>query len=122
MNTRTITLAAAIAASALLLSPPAASTALGLASLRPAAVDPQRADQDHAFSVNGRIESVDYTSNTIVLRTKNGQQITIALTPTTSVEESGQVGSIADLRPGVHVKVRGSVRDGAMVAESIVVK
>ena len=74
-----------------------------------------------AFSVGGRIESVNYTSNVIVIQAKRGST-SITLTPTTSVELGGQQGSIADLRPGMHVRVRGSIIGGVMTAESIVVR
>lgn len=73
-----------------------------------------------AFSVNGRIESVDYTSNVIVVQSKHNST-SIVLTPTTSVELSGQQGGISDLRPGMHVRIRGTVIGGVMTAESIVV-
>lgn len=74
-----------------------------------------------AFSVNGRIESVNYTANVIVIQAKHGST-SITLTPTTSVELGGQQGSIADLRRGMHVRVRGSIVDGVMTAESIVIR
>ncbi|HYK52248.1 MAG TPA: DUF5666 domain-containing protein, partial [Candidatus Eremiobacteraceae bacterium] len=75
-----------------------------------------------AFSVSGRIDSVNYTANVIVVRAKHGST-SITLTPTTSVElGGGQQGSIADLRPGMHVRVRGSIVGGVMTAESIVVR
>ena len=73
-----------------------------------------------AFSVNGRISSVDYTSNVIVVQSKHNST-SIVLTPTTSVELSGQQGGISDLRPGMHVRIRGTVIGGVMTAESIVV-
>ena len=74
-----------------------------------------------AFSLNGRIESVNYTANVIVIQGKHGST-SITLTPTTSVELGGQQGSIADLRPGMHVRVRGSIIGGVMTAESIVIR
>ena len=86
------------------------------------AVDPSNRDQsDQAFSIQGRIKSVDYTANTIVVQSKKNTA-TVVLTPTTSVDLAGQQGGISDLRPGMHVRVRGSVRDGVMTAESIVVR
>ena len=121
MNTRFL-LPAALVAAALTLTAPAAGMAFGFAVLHPAGADGQRNDQGQPFSLNGRIQSVDYTSNVIVVRAKGQQAVSIALTPTTAVDAGGQVGSIADLRPGVHVHVRGSVRNGVMVAESIVIK
>ena len=80
-----------------------------------------RADEGRAFSLSGRVESVDYTANVIVVHAKGGS-VTIALTPTTSVEHNGESGSIADLRPGVHVTVRGSMRGGVRVAETISIR
>lgn len=74
-----------------------------------------------AFSVNGRIQSVNYTANVIVIQAKHGST-SITLTPTTSVELGGQQGSIADLRPGMHVRVRGSIIGGVMTAESIIIR
>src|SRR5215467_844703 len=71
-----------------------------------------------AFSISGRIVSVNYTANVIVVQAKHGST-SITLTPTTSVELGGQQGSIADLRPGTHVHVRGSIVGGVMTAESI---
>jgi uncharacterized protein DUF5666 len=119
MNTRIFSLTA-IAAAALFAATlaPCAASASGSGF---AAAAGSRHDQGRVFNVSGRIEAVDYTANVIVVRGK-GQVMSIALTPTTSVELAGQTGSIADLRPGAHVRVRGSVRDGTMVADSIVVK
>lgn len=76
--------------------------------------------EGQAFSITGRVESVDYDSNVIVVRSK-GEVLTIAITPTTSLERDGEIGSIADLRPGVRVRLKGSVRDGVKTAESIVI-
>ncbi len=77
--------------------------------------------EGQTFTLSGVIQSVDYVSNIVVVRTR-GDIETVRLTPTTSVETGGQVGSIADLRPGVHVKIKGSIRDGELTAESIVAK
>ena len=121
MNTR-ISIVAAIAfllTSAVAVDPAAAISAHPL-STHTAALAP-RSGEGRAFSFSGRVESVDYASNVIVVRTK-GETLTIAITPTTSVEQQGQFGSIADLRPGVHVRIKGSTRDGQMTAESIIIK
>lgn len=72
------------------------------------------------FSVNGRISSVDYISNSIVVQGKHGP-VTVSLTPTTSVDLTGEQGGISDLRPGMHVRIRGTVVGGVMTAESIVI-
>lgn len=80
-----------------------------------------RAGEGQAFSISGRVESVDYTANVIVVHAKGGS-VTIALTPTTSVERNGESGSIADLRPGVRVTVHGTTRGGVHVAETISIR
>ena len=76
---------------------------------------------ERAFSLSGRVDSIDYTSNIVVIKSR-GDLLTIRITPTTSVERDGQTGSIADLRPGQHVRIKGSIREGEMTAESIVIK
>jgi len=80
-----------------------------------------RAGEGQAFSITGRVESVDYTANVIVVRAKGGP-VTISLTPTTSIEQNGETGSIADLRPGVRVAVHGSMRGDVRVAETISIR
>ena len=87
----------------------------------PSSASSDQSGSPQAFSVSGRIESVNYTANVIVIQAKHGST-SITLTPTTSVELSGQQGSIADLRPGMHVHVRGSVIHGVMTAESIIIR
>ena len=99
------------------------SPVVATAAPKPAAASPASDlnDSSQAFSVSGRIESVNYTANVIVVQAKRGST-SITLTPTTAVELGGQQGSIADLRPGMHVRVRGSIVGGVMTAESIVVR
>ena len=77
--------------------------------------------EGQAFSLNGRVESVDYASNVIVVRSK-GDLVTIRITPTTSFERGGEVGSIADIRPGRRVRVKGTISNGDMIAESVIIK
>ena len=119
MNARNRFLAVIIA----LALPALVSPMVSFAAPKPAAssASSDQNESAQAFSVNGRIESVDYTANVIVVQAKRGST-SITLTPTTSVELGGQQGSIADLRPGMHVRVRGSVVGGVMTAESIVVR
>jgi hypothetical protein len=76
---------------------------------------------EQVFSVSGRIDSIDYTSNIVVIKS-HGDLLTVRITPTTSVERNGETGSIADLRPGLHVRIKGSIREGEMTAESIVIR
>jgi hypothetical protein len=103
--------------------PALVSPAVSIAAPKPTAssASSDQGGSRQAFSVSGRIDSVDYTANVIVVGVKRSAT-SITLTPTTSVELRGQQGSIADLRPGMHVHVRGSVIGGVMTAESIVVR
>jgi hypothetical protein len=87
----------------------------------PSSASSDQGASPQAFSIGGRIQSVNYTANVIVIQAKRGST-SITLTPTTSVELGGQQGSIADLRPGMHVRVRGSILNGVMTAESIVIR
>jgi len=119
MNARTALFAIILALALPALVSPAASTAAPKPTASNASSDQGGSPQ--AFSVSGRIDSVDYTANVIVVRVKRSAT-SITLTPTTSVELGGQQGSIADLRPGMRVHVRGSVIGGVMTAESIVVR
>jgi hypothetical protein len=96
--------------------------AVGSASTAPAMIVAGLLGREgQMFTLSGVVQSVDYVSNIVVVRTR-GDIETVRVTPTTSVETSGQVGSIADLRPGVHVKIKGSIRDGELTAESVVAK
>jgi len=79
-------------------------------------------DAAHSFQVRGRIESIDYAANVMVVRTNNDGLVSITITPTTTIDSNGQVGGISDLRPGTKVRVKGSVRDGVMTAVSIVIR
>ena len=123
MNVRNRFLAIIIALTALTL-PAVVSPVVSSAAPKPATsgAPSDQSGSPQAFSVSGRIDSVNYTANVIVVHAKHGST-SITLTPTTSVElGGGQQGSIADLRPGMHVRVRGSIVGGVMTAESIVVR
>jgi hypothetical protein len=118
MDLRTRLYATIIALALAVLASPAVSSAAPKPAPSTASSDDFSSQQ--AFTVNGRISSVDYTSNVIVVQNKHNST-SIVLTPTTSVDLSGQQGGISDLRPGMHVRVRGTVVGGVMTAESIVV-
>jgi len=107
-----------------------AAAVVALTAPRPAAAYPleflihgDRAvvDGGQTFSLTGRIESVDYAANVIVVRS-HGDTASISITPTTAIERKGQIAGIADLRQGTRVRVSGVVRDGAMIAQSIVIR
>jgi hypothetical protein len=96
--------------------------AAGNAQLRPLIATLAALDrgEGQAFTLSGRVQSVDYAQNIVVIRS-HGDVYTVSVTPTTSVEHDGQIGSISDLRPGVHVRIKGSIVEGEMTAESIIV-
>ena len=107
----------ALALTAAMLFAPAVASAI----TAPASIVTELLYDGQMFSLSGVVQSVDYVSNIVVIRIR-GDIETVRVTPTTSVEINGQVGSIADLRKGVHVKIKGSIRDGELTAESIVAK
>jgi Domain of unknown function (DUF5666) len=77
------------------------------------------ASQDQgSFAYVGRVTKVEYAANDVVLATK-GRDVTITVTPTTSIDVGGGPGSIADIRPGVRIRVEGFNRDGALIAVAI---
>lgn len=75
---------------------------------------------DQVFAFSGHVVSVDYAANSMVVRT-HGELVSISVTPTTTVVREGQVGGIADLRPGIRVRVTGVTHNDVMTAVSIVV-
>jgi hypothetical protein len=73
------------------------------------------------FSVTGLVQGVSYAQNVVEVQGGAGKE-TIHITPTTTIDKHGQTGSIADIRPGVHITVDGVVRDGQKVALTIQIK
>jgi hypothetical protein len=78
------------------------------------------ADANKRFSISGVVRSVSYQTNTVRL-SGDGQSVTIEITPTTAIEVCGEAGSIADIRRGSKITATGVIRDGAWVANSVVV-
>ncbi|GAC1448907.1 MAG: hypothetical protein PVSMB8_08030 [Vulcanimicrobiaceae bacterium] len=72
------------------------------------------------FNMSGTVESIDYGSNVIRVRSR-GEVVPVSLTPTTAINLRGLSGSIADLRKGGHITVVGNVQDGAFVALSVTI-
>lgn len=72
-----------------------------------------------SFAYVGRVTKVEYAANDVVLATKSGRTVTITVTPTTAIDVGGGPGSIADIRPGVRIRVEGFDRGDALVAVSI---
>ena len=73
------------------------------------------------FEFTGKIVSVDYAANMLVVRSR-GEEHSISITPTTSIEHAGQPGGISDLRPGVRIHVTGAARNGVLIADSIEIR
>ncbi len=71
-----------------------------------------------SFTFVGRVSKVEYAANAVVLATK-GRDVTITVTPTTSIDVGGEPGSIADIRPGVRIRVEGFDRGDALIAVAI---
>lgn len=68
--------------------------------------------------IHGEIESIDYGSNTIVVRSGH-ERYTIAVLPSTQIYGGSEYSSFSDLKRGVAVQVTASEVSGALVAQSI---
>lgn len=79
------------------------------------------AANEGSFTSAGLVSGVSYAQNIVEIQVSGGKQ-SIHVTPTTTIDKHGQVGSIADIRPGVHIVVNGVVRDGQKVALTIEIK
>lgn len=74
-----------------------------------------------SFNISGLVSGVSYAQNIVEIQA-NGAKESVHITPTTTINKHGQTGSIADIRPGVHVQVSGVIRDGQKVALTIDIK
>ncbi len=74
-----------------------------------------------AARVNGVIESIDYSSGTLVVRTGN-HMTEVAIVPSTSIYGSGGYAGLSDLRSGQKVEISVYEVDGRLVAQSIRLK
>jgi hypothetical protein len=118
------TLLAIALASALLLAPRFDLPTFGrpLHGIQPLDSVSMQPGNSESFSISGKIDSIDYASNVMVVKSR-GDILSIVITPTTTVERDGEIGGVSDLRRGALVAVKGFIRDdGAMVAVSIVIK
>ncbi len=68
--------------------------------------------------LHGTIASIDYSAGTLVLN--NGARILV--TPSTTISSGRGYRAFSDLRRGQHVAVDVSKVDGALVAQSIIVR
>lgn len=71
--------------------------------------------------VRGEIQSVDYGTGSIAVRTGHGT-VRIAVLPSTSIYVHGQYATLADLRRGAAVEISVSEVDGQLVAQTIHLK
>ncbi|MBC5804882.1 MAG: hypothetical protein ACR2KS_05455 [Candidatus Eremiobacter antarcticus] len=82
---------------------------------------PQTADDAHRFSISGIVVAVHYDANSVTI-SSGDKRSDIVITPTTVIEYRHEVGSIADIHKGRKIAASGVVRDGAMIALTIVLK
>jgi len=92
-----------------------------LAGAAATTVTVQIAEAAQRFSVTGSVESVDYASNSVTIKS-GGQGITVMVTPTTVIEQHGETGSMSDIRKGVKLTASGVIQNGKRIASSIVLK
>lgn len=65
----------------------------------------------------GEIVSVE--GNTLILKSKDGAQLRVLLTPKTRMGSRGYVGTVADLRPGYKASAHGDIADQVMTAQAV---
>lgn len=74
-----------------------------------------------AARVNGVIESIDYSTGTIVVRAGDHTTV-VSVVPSTSIYGSGGYAGLSDLRSGQKVEISVYEIDGRLVAQSIRLK
>jgi len=74
-----------------------------------------------AARVHGVIESIDYASGTLVVRS-GGRDTVVAVVPSTSIYGGGGYAGLSDLRRGQQVEISVYEVDGRLVAQSIRLK
>lgn len=81
---------------------------------------PLRAEQGpFQARIAGRVTSVDYTNDVVVVRTPAGDR-RIVVMPSTEIDEPGtEYATIADIRRGSVVEIVASIDNGRIVAEII---
>ncbi len=82
---------------------------------------PQASASPPTHTISGRVDSVDYSQGTIVVR-RGGERITIAVVPSTQIYLHDSSGTFADVRPGAQIDVFVSEIDGHLVAQIIHLK
>ncbi len=71
--------------------------------------------------IHGKIESIDYSSGTLVVRSHGGQ-IVVAVVPSTAIYRGGEFASVGDLRRGENVEISVFEVGGGLVAQMIRLK
>jgi hypothetical protein len=74
-----------------------------------------------AARVHGVIDSIDYASGTLVVRSGNRTTV-VAVVPSTSIYGGGGYAGLSDLRRGQMVEISVYEVDGRLVAQSIRLK
>jgi hypothetical protein len=80
---------------------------------------PQTADDAQRFSISGTVVAVHYDANSVTV-SSGAKRSEIVITPTTVIEYRHEVGSIADIHKGRKISASGVIRDGSMIALTIV--
>lgn len=68
--------------------------------------------------IRGEIESVDYGSGTITVRTGHGREV-VSVLPSTSIYAHDEYATLADLHRGASVEISAYELDGRLIAQII---
>ncbi len=71
--------------------------------------------------IHGKIENIDYSSGTLVVRSRGGD-IVVAVVPSTAIYRGGEFASVGDLRRGENVEISVFEVGGGLVAQMIRLK
>ena len=82
----------------------------------------EKAKKPSVPSISGEVVSVDATSNTIVIKTKNGEEKKFEVNSETKITMEKKPMALQDLKAGEKVGVKYSETEGKMVAKSIKVR
>ncbi len=72
-----------------------------------------------AGTIHGVIDSIDYSSGTLVVKTKSGDRQIIAVVPSTAIYRGSEYATLGDLRRGQTVDVSVYEVGGRLVAQMI---
>ena len=79
---------------------------------------PAVAASPHPGEIRGTVQSVDYGSSKLVVRTRTGSE-SVDVAPSTQIYLRGRNATLAEVRVGGRVAIRVSEIDGRLVAQII---